>query len=264
MEILDQICQDLKISFLGTGTSQGVPIIGCRCKICTSVDARDKRLRSSVLIETKDVNIVIDTGPDFRQQMLNTGIRKLDAVLFTHGHKDHTAGFDDIRAFNYIQQKAMDVYADKRVEKVLKRDFYYCFEDFKYPGVPDLNLHVFENESFFIQDVHVHPILLLHYKLPVYGFRIGNFSYITDANYISEEEKEKVRGSKVLVLNALRKTPHISHFTLDEAVALAQELGVEKCYMTHISHQLGLHEVVQKELPSNMALAYDGLAIEID
>lgn len=254
----------MKVTFLGTGTSQGIPIIGCKCKVCSSADPKDKRLRASVLVETEDVNLVIDTGPDFRQQMLRAKCRKLDAVLFTHGHKDHTAGFDDIRAFNYIQQKAMDVYADERVEEVLKRDFYYCFEDFKYPGVPDLNLHIFNNAAFNVQGLPIMPIELLHYKLPVFGFRIGDFTYITDANSISETEKEKIRGSKVLVLNALRKSQHISHFNLEEAVALARELGVQKTYLTHMSHQMGLHEEVNHELPSYVELAYDALEVVID
>lgn len=253
----------MKVELLGTGTSQGVPVIGCKCKVCRSKDPKDKRLRSSILIEHEGVSLVIDTGPDFRQQMLRAKPEKLDAVIFTHGHKDHTAGFDDIRAFNFIQKKAMDVYVDHRVEEVLRRDFFYCFDDFKYPGVPELRLHRFADESFEVNGVEVKPISLLHYKLPVYGFRIGDLTYITDANYISEAEKEKIKGSKVLVLNALRKTAHISHFTLDEAVALAQELKVPQTYFTHISHQLGLHEEVNAELPEGIALAYDGLKIEI-
>lgn len=248
---------------LGTGTSQGVPVIGCKCEVCSSKDLKDKRLRSSVLVEYQGIHIVIDTGPDFRQQMLRSKPSKLDAVVFTHGHKDHTAGFDDIRAFNFIQKRAMDVYVDARVEEVLRRDFFYCFDEFKYPGVPDLRLHRFSDEPFEVAGVEVIPIKLLHYKLPVYGFRIGDFTYITDANYISDAEKEKIKGSKVLVLNALRKTAHISHFTLEEAIELAQELKVPQTYFTHISHQLGKYEEVQKELPEGIDLAYDGQVIEI-
>lgn len=253
----------LKINFLGTGTSQGVPLIGCQCVVCQSPNSRDKRLRSSIHIETGDTSIVIDSGPDFRQQMLRAQINQLDAIVFTHGHKDHTAGFDDIRAYNYIQQKDMDVYCDERVEAVLKKDFDYVFADLKYPGVPKANLHRIDPNGFTIGDMRLLPIDLKHYKLPVYGFRIDDFTYITDANYISEAEKEKIMGSKVLVLNALRKEPHISHFTLDEAIALAQEIGAEKTYFTHISHQLGLHDKVNNGLPANIQLAYDGLKVEL-
>lgn len=253
----------MKVTFLGTGTSQGIPVIGCQCPVCQSTNSKDTRLRSSVFIETDSANLVIDTGPDFRQQMLNNKIRKVDAVLFTHGHKDHTAGFDDIRAFNYITRKAMDVYADKRVEEVLKRDFFYCFDDFKYPGVPDLDLHIFDNENFYVNEQLIVPVSVLHYKLPVFGFRVNDFTYITDANSIAEEEKEKIRGSKVLVLNALRRESHISHFTLDEAVDMAQELGVEQTYLTHLSHQMGLHDEVDNELPAGVNIAYDGLTIEL-
>ncbi|MEY2924293.1 MAG: hypothetical protein RLZZ337_841 [Bacteroidota bacterium] len=251
----------VKITFLGTGTSQGVPIIACECPVCMSQDSKDKRLRSSVLVETDEVSLVVDTGPDFRQQMLRAKVKKMDAVLFTHGHKDHTAGFDDIRGFNFIQKKAMDVYADKYVEVTLKRDFYYAFEEIKYPGVPDLKLHIIENKPFNIEGLEVKPILLKHHKLPVFGFRFGDFTYITDANYISEEEKEKIKGSKVLVLNALRKTQHISHFSLQEAIDLALELEVEQTYFTHMSHQIGFHKEVDAELPKGMNLAFDGLVV---
>ena len=195
--------------------------------------------------------------------MLREQINRLDAIVFTHGHKDHTAGFDDIRAFNYIQKKDMEVYCDERVDSVLRKDYDYVFAAQKYPGVPQANLNIIENESFRVNDLLFEPIETLHYKLPVFGFRIGDFTYITDANYISEAEKEKIKGSKTLVLNALRKEKHISHFTLEEAIELAQEIGADKTYFTHISHQLGLHERVSKELPDGIELAYDGLKISL-
>lgn len=251
------------VTFLGTGTSQGVPIIGCTCEVCQSSDSRDKRLRSSIHVQTDRTSVVIDSGPDFRQQMLREQINRLDAIVFTHGHKDHTAGFDDIRAFNYIQKKDMEVYCDERVDSVLRKDYDYVFAAQKYPGVPQANLNIIENEAFRVNDLLFEPIETLHYKLPVFGFRIGDFTYITDANYISEEEKEKIKGSKTLVLNALRKEKHISHFTLEEAIELAQEIGADKTYFTHISHQLGLHENVSKELPEGIELAYDGLKISL-
>lgn len=253
----------VKVTFLGTGTSQGVPIIGCKCSVCMSDDPRDKRLRSSVFVEIGDIKLVIDTGPDFRQQMLRLQPEKLDAVLFTHSHKDHCAGFDDIRAFNYIQKKAMDVYADDKMELALRRDFFYVFEEHKYPGVPDIKLHNFYNQPFTIEDVEIIPILVFHYKMPVYGFRIGDFTYITDANYIAPEELEKIRGSKVMVLNALRREQHISHFNLQEALDIAASGWASQTYFTHISHQLGKHRDVSEELPSYASLAYDGLVIEV-
>ncbi len=253
----------MKVTFLGTGTSQGVPIITCTCVVCSSTDPRDNRLRTSVLIETERTNIVIDTGPDFRQQMLREKVQKVDAIVFTHGHKDHTAGFDDIRGFNWKTKEAMEVYANEEVEIVLKRDFHYAFAEHKYPGVPNLNLNVIQNKNFMIRDVAITPIEVLHYKLPVFGYRIGDFSYITDANFISESEKEKLKGSKVLVLNALRKSEHISHFTLDQAVAIAQEIGAEQTYLIHMSHQMGLHAEVDQELPEGINLAYDGLAVTL-
>ena len=253
----------MKITFLGTGTSQGVPIIACPCAICKSTDSRDKRLRSSVWIEVDGRSFVIDTGPDFRQQMLREEVKNVDAIIFTHEHKDHTAGFDDIRAFNFVNQKKMDVYASENVQAAIRREFAYIFSDFKYPGIPEINLHLLENKSTLIHGVPVMPIHVMHYKLPVFGFRIGDFTYITDANFISDEEKEKIKGSKVLVLNALRREPHISHFTLNEAIRLVEELKPDVAYFTHISHQLGLHEQVQQELPTNIQLAYDGLKIEL-
>ena len=254
----------VKVTFLGTGTSQGVPVIGSNHPVCLSENPKDKRLRSSILVTIDDVNIVVDTGPDFRQQMLRTGVTHLEAVLFTHEHKDHTAGLDDIRPFNFRQKRDMDVFAEPRVQDALKREFQYIFADDKYPGVPKVKLHDIQNEPFQVWGKEVIPIRVLHYKLPVFGFRFGNFTYITDANKITEAEKEKIRGSKVLVLNALRKEPHISHFTLQEAIDLVQELEVEKAYFTHISHILGFHDEVSKELPKNCFLAYDGLEILVD
>lgn len=253
----------MQITFLGTGTSQGVPIIACPCNICQSSDSKDKRLRTSLLIETDGKTFVIDTGPDFRQQMLRENVKNMDAVIFTHEHKDHTAGFDDIRAFNFVNKKKMEIYASLNVQEAIKREFAYIFSDFKYPGIPEINLHLIENKPFSIQGVEIIPIEVMHYKLPVFGFRIGDISYITDANYISDQEKEKIKNSKILVLNALRREPHISHFTLDQAIELVNELKPEKAYFTHISHQLGLHADVEKELPENIELAFDGLKINI-
>lgn len=254
----------MKITFLGTGTSQGVPIIACNCIVCQSTNKKDNRLRSSIMIEDNNNCFVIDTGPDFRQQMLREDVKKVDAIIFTHEHKDHTAGFDDIRAFNFINKRKMDVYASERVQSAIKREFAYIFSDFKYPGIPEIELHTIENKLFEINKTRILPIEVLHYKLPVFGFRINNFTYITDANYISENEKEKIKGSKVLVLNALRKEEHLSHFTFNQAIDLVNELKPEMAYFTHISHQLGLHNEVEKELPSNIKLAYDGLKITIN
>ena len=254
----------MKVSFLGTGTSQGVPIIACNCAVCQSNDPRDKRLRSSVLVEKNGFQIVIDTGPDFRQQMLREKVEKLDAVVFTHEHKDHIAGFDDIRGFNWREKKPMEVYGNKNVKNALKRDFHYAFGENKYPGVPKLNLHVIDKEPFEIGPLEIRPIEVMHYKLPVLGFRIEDFTYITDANFISDSEKEKIKGSRVLVLNALKKSEHISHFSLNEAIDLAKELEVEKTYFTHISHQMGFHSEVSKDLPVDIELAYDELQIFID
>ncbi|MEP7169392.1 MAG: MBL fold metallo-hydrolase [Bacteroidota bacterium] len=253
----------MKVTFLGTGTSQGVPVIACPCKVCTSPDPRNKRLRASVMIEDKGKLIVIDSGPDFRQQMLRANVKQLDGLVFTHEHKDHIAGMDDIRAFNYILKKKIDVYASEKVQQNMQREFPYVFEDFKYPGVPEINLHTICNKEFEVAGIKILPVEVMHYRIPVFGFRIGDFTYITDANFISEEEKKKIRGSKIIVLNALRKEKHVSHYTLDEAVAVLKDLNAEKSYLTHISHQLGLHEEVDKELPENIRCSYDEMVIEV-
>ena len=253
----------MTITFLGTGTSQGVPVITCTCPVCTSLDYRDKRLRTSVHIAVEDHSLVIDTGPDFRQQMLRERIRKLDAILFTHEHKDHTAGLDDVRSFNFSQKKDMPIYGRKQVLEQIKREFAYAFAEIKYPGVPSITTNEITNNEFNVDGLRIKPIEVMHHKLPVFGFRIGDFSYITDTNYINEKELEKVKGSRVLVLNALQKSAHISHYTLDEAVEVAIKAGAEKTYLTHISHKLGLHAEVSTELPQNIHLAYDGLKLEI-
>jgi len=253
----------LKITFLGTGTSQGVPVITCDCEICISTNEKDKRLRSSVLVETDNKVLVIDSGPDFRQQMLREKVQNLDAVLVTHQHKDHIAGLDDVRAFNYKQKKFMEVYGDKQVIKTIKQEFAYSFAAEKYPGVPDINLNLVENKMFKFDDIEITPILVMHHKLPIFGYRIKDFTYITDANFISPEEKEKIKGTKVLVINALRIKKHISHFNLEEALELIEELKPETAYLTHISHYLGFHDEVQKQLPKNVFLSYDGLKFEV-
>ncbi|PRY55482.1 phosphoribosyl 1,2-cyclic phosphate phosphodiesterase [Arcticibacter pallidicorallinus] len=252
----------MTVTFLGTGTSQGVPVIGCECPVCTSEDPRDKRLRSSILVEREGKHLVVDTGPDFRYQMLREKVKTLDAVIFSHEHKDHIAGLDDVRAFNYRQGRAMDIYAHPRVQEALKRDFHYAFAEMKHYGIPLLELHdISKDSSFTAAGLEVQPIEVLHYKLPVLGFRFGDFSYITDGKTISPTEKAKLKGSKVLVLNALQKTSHISHFTLEEAISLAEEINAEQTYLTHISHLLGKHADVNTELPDGVALAYDGLKI---
>ena len=253
----------LNINFLGTGTSSGVPMIGCHCEVCCSQDSKDNRLRSSILVSSSNTSFVIDTTPDFRYQMLRSKTERLDAIVYTHPHKDHIAGLDDIRAFNHFSQKPIDIYAGANTEEAIRRDFYYAFAETRYPGVPDLNIIGIDHDSFMVGDIKVQPIQVMHHKMAVLGFRMGDFTYITDANYIEPQEQEKIKGSKVLVLNALRKEKHLSHFTLAEAIELASALEIPEVYLTHISHQLGTHTAVSHELPANISLAYDGLQISL-
>lgn len=252
----------IKITFLGTGTSSGVPMIGCECEVCSSTNIKDKRLRSSIMVETPHTTIIVDTSPDFRYQVLRLGVKKVDAILFTHPHKDHIAGLDDVRAFNFLTKKPMEIYCNYLTEEALRRDFYYAFSDTKYPGVPEINLHTITDQPFTVNDLLIQPILVWHLKMPVLGFRFGPFTYITDANHIEEDEKEKIKGSKAMVLNALRKKKHISHYNLEEAIQLVQELQVPEAYFTHISHQLGLHNEIEHALPEGIHLGYDGLTLE--
>jgi len=254
----------VKITFLGTGTSQGVPVIACECNICLSHDEHDKRLRTSLLIEKDGKNLVIDAGPDFRQQMLREHVTKLDSIILTHEHKDHIAGMDDVRAFNYKSQDAIDIYSEERVQKAIRKEYSYVFSEFQYPGIPKMRLNNIPEHNFNVKGVNLIPIRVFHYRLPVYGFRIGNFAYITDANYIPEESKEKLYGVKYFVINALRKEKHISHFSLREAIDLIREISPKKAYITHISHQMGLHEDVTHELPPGIALAWDGLSFDCE
>ena len=252
----------MKITILGSGTSQGVPVIACKCKVCLSNDSKDKRLRSSILIEINNKTLVIDTGPDFRQQMLSNHVNKLDAVLFTHEHKDHVAGLDDIRAFNFLQKKPMEIFCSHQVKETLHREFDYVFAKKKYPGVPSVNLNLINHNPFTLfNDIEIIPIEVLHYKLPVFGFRINDFTYITDAKTITEKERNKIMGTKILIINCLQIEQHISHFNLEEALDFIKIISPEKAYLTHISHLFGTHNEIEKMLPENVIVAYDSLQI---
>lgn len=257
----------MKVTVLGSGTSQGVPVIACDCEVCKSLDFRDQRLRPAIHIEVDGLSLVVDTGPDFRQQMLRANIKRLDAVLYTHEHKDHTAGMDDLRSFQFAQDnEEIPIYARNTVLNQLKNEFAYIFvsKEKKYPGVLSVTQNIIENKPFKIQNTEIIPIEVFHYKLPVFGFRIQDFSYVTDVNSIPEKELEKIKGSKVLILDALHnQEKHISHYTLREAIEVAKEINAEQTYFTHISHRMGLHSVVEKEIPDNMTLAHDGLTIEL-
>ena len=254
----------MQITFLGTGTSQGVPVIACGCEVCQSLDFRDKRFRVSIHIEIDGKSFVIDTGPDFRQQMLRERIKNLDAVIFTHEHKDHTAGLDDVRAYNFFQKRDMPIYARKQVLEQIKTEFAYAFTEIRYPGIPQIQLNEIHNRTFEIAGVNFTPVEVMHLHLPVFGFRIKDFTYITDVNFISEAEIEKVKGSKVVVIGALRKEKHLSHFSLAEAIEVIKKIAPEQAYITHISHQMGLHREVEMELPPFINLAYDGLVLKFD
>ncbi|MFZ4399230.1 MAG: MBL fold metallo-hydrolase [Bacteroidales bacterium] len=256
--------EKIKVTFLGTATSIGVPVIACDCDVCTSVDKKDKRFRASILIQIGEIAIVVDCGPDFRIQMIRENVQNLDAVIFTHEHRDHIAGLDDVRAFNYVLNKKIDIYGCDRVMEAVKIEFPYIFsETARYFGAPQLIVHKIENKAFTVNGINIIPIEVLHEKLPIFGFRIGDFTYITDASFISDQEKEKIKGSKVIVLNALRNSKHVSHFSVQEAVAILEELNPEKAYLTHVSHFIGKHEEVNKKLPDFIKLAYDSLVIEI-
>lgn len=256
--------EEFKVTVLGSGTSQGIPVIACGCDVCLSDNPKDKRLRASVMLTINGLNYVIDTGPDFRQQMLSNDVQHLEAILFTHQHKDHMAGLDDVRAFNFKQGKDMKVYCDIRVEEALHREYQYIFSSFKYPGIPRLDIQIIDKNSkiSITGGGEIVSIEALHYKLPVLGFRYKNFAYITDANYISDEEKEKIKGVDVLILNALRKESHVSHFTLEQALEQIRDINPKRAYLTHISHLMGKHQNVQEELPDNVFLAHDGLILD--
>ena len=253
----------MKITFLGTGTSQGVPVIGCHCEVCQSLDFRNKRLRTAVHMQINGKSLVIDTGPDFRQQMLREHIKRVDAILFTHAHRDHTAGLDDVRAYNFMQGMDMPVYGTKATLDQLKMEYSYAFAKESYPGIPRLALHEITEEPFSIDELAITPLPVRHLNMPVLGFRIANFSYITDANFIYDATLEKLKGTEVLVLNALQRERHISHFNLNEALSMVEKIRPRKTFFTHISHRLGLHGIVEKELPSGITLAYDGLQLEL-
>ncbi|WP_112379853.1 MBL fold metallo-hydrolase [Flagellimonas maritima] len=254
----------MTITFLGTGTSQGIPVIGSNHPVCLSNDPRDKRLRVSVLISWKNFNYVIDCGPDFRQQMLTNSVTKLDGILFTHEHADHTAGIDDIRPF-FFRQGDIPVYAHKRVIESLKIRFDYIFADEdRYPGAPAVKVtEVVNNKTIPLGGLQVIPIEAFHNRLQVFGYRFNDFIYLTDVKRVDENEMNKMMGAKVLVVNALREEAHHSHFNLDEAIAFAKRVGADKTYFTHISHLLGFHEEVEKKLPKNILLAYDNLQLKI-
>lgn len=253
----------MKVTVLGSGTSQGIPVIACECHVCTSNDPKDDRLRCSILLEFENENFVIDAGPDFRQQMLRAKVRSLKGVLFTHEHKDHMAGLDDVRAFNFRENRDMDIYCTTAVETALKREYHYVFNEHKYPGVPELNIIPIEKNAFLLDgQIPVQPVEVMHYKMPVLGFRFGQFAYITDAKTVANEEIEKLKNLDVLIVNALRKEAHISHFNLEEALAFIEKVTPKKAYLTHISHLFGTHNEIMAALPSHVEVAFDGLTFE--
>jgi phosphoribosyl 1,2-cyclic phosphate phosphodiesterase len=253
----------VKITFLGTGTSQGVPVIACECQTCISEDPKDKRLRTSLMVQTEETTVVVDAGPDFRQQMLRENVKKLDAILLTHEHKDHIAGMDDVRAFNFKSQDAIDIYAEEEVQEAVKREYKYVFEN-KYPGIPKMRLNLIPSYGFSVGKLKIIPIRVIHKDLDIYGFRMGSFAYITDADYIPESSMEKLIGVKYLVINALRKQKHSSHFSLGEAIEYIRKISPKRAYITHVSHQMGRYSDVSAELPPDILLAYDGMTFNLE
>ena len=253
----------MRVRLLGTGTSQGIPIIGCTCPVCTSTDERDHRLRTSALVEVDGLNILIDAGPDLRQQLLRCGVTRLDALLMTHEHKDHTGGIDDVRPINFLMKQPLNIFGQPRVMKAIHNDYAYAFATEQYPGVPQLVLNPIQPEPFEVKGVEVIPVKVRHMTLPIFGYRIRNFAYITDASFISETEKKKLKGVKVLVINALRREQHYSHFNLEQALAVIDEVKPERAYLTHVSHRLGKYVEVSAELPENVFLGIDNQLIEV-
>lgn len=252
------------IEFLGTGTSLGVPMIGCGCHVCTSKDLKDRRFRTSLLIRHQGKNIVIDSGPDFRIQLLRAGVNDLDSIIITHEHRDHIAGLDDVRSINYILKKKVELRLSKESLEAIQGMFPYIFNPGDYKGAPQIETIELTSEPFDILGLHFIPLEVMHRNMKVYGFRIGDFSYITDANYIPKSTMKLLRGTKVFVLNALRPKKHPSHYSLEEAIEIANEVGAEKTYFTHLGHLIGKHELINKKLPDHMELAYDGLQIRMN
>ena len=251
-----------QLTFLGTGTSQGVPMIGCGCEVCKSTDPRDKRLRSSVLVKHEGLSILVDAGPDFRYQMLRAGVSSLDAILLTHNHKDHTGGLDDIRAFNYLEKKATQIYCEKYVEESLRKEYSYAFEEIRYPGAPEWDVHIIDDKPFTVNGVEIIPIRGRHFKLPVLGYRFGNIAYCTDMNHIPDEEYEKLQNLDHFIINCVRRGRHISHYSLEQAIEVAQKVGAKHSWLTHLSHQLPCYEDLKKELPEGILPAFDGLVLD--
>ena len=258
----------VKLTFLGTGTSQGVPMIGCGCEVCSSSDSKDKRLRASVLVETEGAKILVDAGPDFRQQMLRERIASVDAILLTHNHKDHTGGLDDIRAFNYHEKRATRIYCEKYVEDSLRMEYSYAFAEVKYPGAPEWNVNIIDDQPFEIpskdgsETIRIIPIRGRHFKLPVLGYRFGNIAYCTDMNHIADEEFEKLQGLEHFIINCVRRGRHISHFSIEQAIAVAEKVGAKHSWLTHLSHQLPAYNELAAVLPEGIRPAYDGLTLE--
>ena len=251
-----------QLTFLGTGTSQGVPMIGCGCEVCKSTDPRDKRLRASVLVKHEGLRILVDAGPDFRYQMLRAGVSSLDAILLTHNHKDHTGGLDDIRAFNYLEKKATQIYCEKYVEESLRKEYSYAFEEIRYPGAPEWDVHIIDDKPFTVNGVEIIPIRGRHFKLPVLGYRFGNIAYCTDMNHIPDEEYEKLQNLDHFIINCVRRGSHISHYSLEQAIEVAQKVGAKHSWLTHLSHQLPCYEDLKKELPEGILPAFDGLVLD--